>query len=268
MSIAPEKLLTNPNAEALPWSKRRAVQVLSGVALSAAALTGVSGCATVPDSKPVAEAPVDSGVGALAPEETTEPAPELTLEEKIAAASIEKGLSPEEYSQAFVDRYNEWIMAGTSEEFYEKMFNTDGADNMLQVCREIAEENARIYAPALFGPDAASYTQEVQDIIEVWTTNNTEFLNDWFWNEWEKRNVGRDDVPELEWVSVLDYSELSSDVDGRKLVLEGHETANYDESMMPDRRNAPRDGMSWKLTIKTQDTDTSENVVEFTRISV
>lgn len=201
---AAERGLVNPvpdtPAELVPESAKKsrrgiligATATVAGAAIVAGSWLGIK-AATDPGAESEVPAPNPNETSLIeespAPEETTAPIEqELTLEQQIAEKQIPAGLSPEEYATALFERQTEWSNAGANDDLV--MRSVDANLSWEEFLPQVVEENATVYAPALFGPNWRD-SEELVEYVDAMKRMNLTTLKGFVGTAWN-----RDERPE------------------------------------------------------------------------
>ncbi|HMR73415.1 MAG TPA: hypothetical protein PKD68_05435, partial [Candidatus Saccharibacteria bacterium] len=202
-----------------------------------------------------------------APEETEPTEAPKTREELVAELEIPAGLSPEEYAAAFVDRWDKWLMAGTSEELYDFYFSPDiGLDDADVRFAEIAAEQRDIFAEALFDADwqnSISLTELADRSAKI----NAQRLQRWVINHNEP-----DGAEYRAWSEITSVDVGCEDESGiffHDLVVRGVERHNWQEITNDPNGNAESlDGTPFYLQLNVWEEEDGTMKVGYTGNSV
>lgn len=263
---------SDQNSNKLPFLKRVGIGALAvGVATGSA--LGLTGCyptsAQGNETSPPASAPETPGVEPTsepsetqAPTETATPSSnetEKTHEQIVAELEIPTGLSPEQYSEAFLDRLHTWNFAGATEEHWEKVYNDYSLtlDEQFALDDTQALEQSQIFREALFIPNPSSTEVSIPEYVDTWQQNNAVTLSQWGWNHNRPGYPDYEESFQLTDVLVVDGYE---DTEGRRLIIQGTEHNNWDEIESDITKSQKRDGTAFEFRINTQFIDGKEKI--------
>lgn len=147
-----------------PWQKLAAIGALSSVALTGCATQNVSAEPGPSSSTSASEAPTPT------PTETA--ASQAEVDAKIKKLEIPAGLEPEALGAAIIDRLNQWSNEGADASAKAKLIDDAPTDETIEeTAQRLAQQNAELYAVALFGEDYATNPSTSVYVKKSITTN-------------------------------------------------------------------------------------------------
>lgn len=153
--VVPIDTDSNPDVKRKFPLKYRIIAGVAGVGIASAAAIGIgmnAGASNGADKQPN-KAPVANSAPAN-PSEAASPSAEASPSLTVESLQFNPDAAPEEQAEHYNELFEDWLMAGATQENAELSLNSDlGFDGYAE---KIAQDNAVIFAEALYGPDWAN----------------------------------------------------------------------------------------------------------------
>lgn len=217
----------NTSNETTPKSALEAIR--DNIYLKTAAITLAGGaltaCATNTEA-PRSQAETVTTEVTPVPEATLTPTPEVEtpVSDKV---EIPAGLENQEAGKVVMDRLDDWVNAGASDDLKTEVVGV-GWDNLL---KQVSEANTAKYAPALFingwedDPDLANFATNI-------TSSNLGTLQWYAKTAWSGDEANQEGYKN--WFETLGVNEVSNDGTNRTLTIQYQNNSNFDKNLGPD----------------------------------
>ncbi len=222
-------------------------------AIGAAALAGIAGVSlavglNLPKGDHDGTAPTPDDKATNQPSEAPSPTPEIKVP-TIEQLEIPSGLDPEAVGKLIIeDRLSGWSNASAENDLLQ--YSIDKNESWDTLIPELAEKNAEVYGPALFGPDYKNGQYINQKDVDNFKLVNETTLKWYVATQWSHDQKPDNKEGYRQWMTVNSVEQLNdgNPNDDTRTIL-----VNYTDHSNSDKNEGPapqREGGQWTFELK------------------